>query len=429
MKTEIPISDLNEAVDSPAVLVSGRVSGRVSGLSAKENDDISLLDLLIILGEGKGIIFAVTAGFIIFAIILSLIMPKSYTASVMLLPPQESNSIGSALNSQLGGMAALLGSGLGLKNTNDTYIAMFKSEAVEDGMVEHFGLMQQYHVKFLSDARKIFESHTTLDGSGKDGMIHIAIVDKDPNRAAQLANGYVDQFRLLSENIAITEASQRRLFFQKELEKTKDQLANAEEALKLTESTTGVMQVDMQARALTESASSLRGQITAKEVQIQGMETYATGENSQLVQAESELASLRAQLAKVGGSEDSPGSELIIPKGKVPQAGLEFIRKQRDVKYYETIFDILARQFEAAKLDEAKEGAIIQVVAPATVPDRRSSPKRAIIVIVATLVGVFFGVLFALLRGALQYAKQDPETNIKLEHLRRALFRRRQTAN
>ena len=290
-------------------------------------------------------------------------------------------------------------------------------------------LMQQYHVKFLSDARKIFESHTTVDGSGKDGMIHISVVDKDPNRAAQLANGYVDQFRLLSENIAITEASQRRLFFQKELEKTKDQLATAEEALKQTESTTGVMQVDMQARALTESASNLRAQIAAKKVQIQGMETYATGENSQLVQAQSELASLRAQLAKVGGSEDSPGSELIIPKGKVPQAGLEFIRKQRDVKYYETIFDILARQFEAAKLDEAKEGAIIQVVAPATVPDRRSSPKRAIIVIVATFVGFFFGVLFALLRGAMEYVRQDPEMNIKLEHLRRALFRRRQIAN
>ena len=296
-------------------------------------------------------------------------------------------------------------------------------------MVEHFGLIQRYHVKFLSDARKAFESHVKLDGSGKDGMIHISIVDKDPVRAAELTNGYVDQFRLLSENIAITEASQRRLFFQKELEKTKDELATAEEALKQTESTTGVMQVDMQARALTESASGLRAQIAAKKVQIQGMETYATGENYQLVQAESELASLRAQLAKVGGSEDTPGSELVIPKGKVPEAGLEFIRKERDVKYYTTIFDILARQFEAAKLDEAKEGAIIQVVAPATVPDRRSSPKRAIIVIVATFVGFFFGVLFALLRGALEYSKQDPEMNIKLEHLRRALFRRRQTAN
>jgi tyrosine-protein kinase Etk/Wzc len=425
MKTETPISDLNEAVDASAMLVSGHLSGR----NVKENDDISVLDLLIVLAEGKRIIFAVTAGFVIFAIILSLIMTKSYTANVTLLPPQDSNSMGNALSSQLGGMAALLSGGLGLKNTNDTYVAMFRSESVENGMVEHFSLMQQYHVKFLSDARKIFESHTTVDGSGKDGMIHISVVDKDPNRAAQLANGYVDQFRLLSENIAITEASQRRLFFQKELEKTKDQLATAEEALKQTESTTGVMQVDMQARALTESASNLRAQIAAKKVQIQGMETYATGENSQLVQAQSELASLRAQLAKVGGSEDSPGSELIIPKGKVPQAGLEFIRKQRDVKYYETIFDILARQFEAAKLDEAKEGAIIQVVAPATVPDRRSSPKRAIIVIVATFVGVFLGVLFALLRGALQYAKQDPETNIKLAHLRRALFRRRQTAH
>jgi tyrosine-protein kinase Etk/Wzc len=425
MKTQIPLTDLNEAVDSPAVLGGGNVSGQ----STNANDDLSVIDLLIVLAEGKRIIFAVTAGFAIVAIILSLIMPKSYTATVTLLPPQESNSMGSTLSSQLGSMAALLGGGLGIKNTNDTYVGLFKSEAVENRMVEHFGLMQEYDKKFLSDARTAFESHVKLDGSGKDGMIHISIVDKDPVRAAELTNGYVDQFRLLSENIAITEASQRRLFFQKELEKTKDELATAEEALKQTESATGVMQVDMQARALTESASSLRGQIAAKKVQIQGMSSYATGENYQLTQAENELASLRAQLAKVGGSEDSPGSELIIPKGKVPEAGLEFIRKQRDVKYYEAIFDIIARQFEAAKLDEAKEGAIIQVVAPATVPDRRSSPKRALIVIVATFVGLFFGVLFALLRGALQYVKQDPEMNFKLEHLRRALFRRRQTAH
>jgi tyrosine-protein kinase Etk/Wzc len=421
MKTEIPLSDLNESVDSPALLVSGH--------SAKENDDISLLDLLIILAEGKRIIFAVTAGFAILAVIISLIMAKSYTATVMLMPPQESNSMGGALSSQLGGMAALLGGGLGLKNSNDTYVALFKSETVEDSMVQRFGLMQEYHSKFLSDACKVFESHATVDGSGKDGMIHISIVDKDPNRAAELANGYVDQFRLLSEHLAISEASQRRLFFEKELLKTKEDLANAEESLKQTELTTGVMQVDLQARALSQSAAELRGQIAAKKVQIQGMETYATGENSQLMQAENELASLRAQLAKVGGSEDTPGSELIIPKGKVPEAGLEYVRKERDVKYYETIFDILARQFEAAKLDEAKEGALIQVVAPAIVPDRRSSPKRAIIVIVATFVGLFFGVLCALINGALTYVKKDPETNFKIEHLRRALFRGRQSVS
>jgi tyrosine-protein kinase Etk/Wzc len=421
MKTETPLSDLNEPVESPASLVSER--------NPKDNDDISILDLLIVLAEGKRIIFGVTAGFAILAIVISLIMAKSYTATVTLLPPQDSNSMGGALSSQLGGMAALLSGGLGLKNTNDTYVALFKSEPVEDAMVQRYGLMQQYRSKYLSDARKDFETHATVDGSGKDGMIHISIVDKDPARAAELTNGYVDQFRLLSEHLAITEASQRRLFFQRELEKTKEDLANAEESLKQTELKTGVMQVDMQARALTETASNLRAQIAGKKVLIQGMETYATGENSQLVQEESELASLRAQLAKVGGSEDAPGSELIIPKGKVPEAGLEFVRKVRDVKYYETIFDILARQFEAAKLDEAKEGALIQVVAPAIVPDRRSSPKRAIIVIVATFVGLFVGVFCALINGALMHVRKDPETNFKIEHLRRALFRGRQAVS
>ena len=111
----------------------------------------------------------------------------------------------------------------------------------------------------------------------------------------------------------------------------------------------------------------LRAQITAKEVQIQGMQTYATGENAQLVEAQQELDSLRAQLAKLGGNEDDPGG-LIVPKGQMTQAGLEYVRKLRDVKYYETIFDILARQFELAKLDEAKEGALIQVVDPAIPP-------------------------------------------------------------
>ena len=421
MKTETPLSDLNEPVESPASLASERGS--------KDNDDISILDLLIVLAEGKRIIFGVTAGFAILAIVISLIMAKSYTATVTLLPPQDSNSMGGALSSQLGGMAALLSGGLGLKNTNDTYVALFKSETVEDAMVQRYGLMQQYHSKFLSDARKVFETHATVDGSGKDGMIHISIVDGDPARAAELTNGYVDQFRLLSEHLAISEASQRRLFFQKELEKAKEDLANAEESLKQTELTTGVMQVDMQARALTETASNLRAQIAGKKVLIQGMETYATGENSQLVQEESELASLRAQLAKVGGSEDTPGSELIIPKGKVPEAGLEFVRKERDVKYYETIFDILARQFEAAKLDEAKEGALIQVVAPAIIPDRRSAPKRAIIVIVATFIGLFVGVFCALINGALMHVRKDPETNFKIEHLRRALFRGRQAVS
>jgi uncharacterized protein involved in exopolysaccharide biosynthesis len=250
------------------------------------------------------------------------------------------------------------------------------------------------------------------------------VEDRDADRAAKIANGYVEEFQTLSKHLAISEASQRRLFFQQELEQAKNSLADAEEALKKTEQTTGVIALDSQARALIESAASLRAQITAREVQIQGMETYATGENSQLVQAQRELDSLREQLAKLGGSEDSSG-ELMVPKGRVPEAGLEYVRKLRDVKYYETIFEILARQFEIAKLDEAKQGALIQVVDAAVPPDKRSFPKRALIVAGGTFAGFLFGIFAALIQASLAHIQRDPVAAGKLAQLRWSLGNRK----
>ena len=415
MPSDLSSSELQEHTD---VSLAAPTAGR----DAKD-DEISLLDLLIVLAERKGIILSVTAAFAIGAIIVSLLLPTRYTATVTVLTPQQSSSMGAALASQLGsmgGMAALAGGSL-LKNPNDMYVAMFKSRTVEDAMVQHFGLMQEYHAKFSSDARKAFEGHATVDGSGKDGLIRISVQDRDPRRAADLANGYVDQFRIQSQHLAITEASQRRLFFEQQLEQAKDNLANAEEALKQTEQKTGVIQLDSQARALIESAASLRAQVAAKEVQIQGMRTYATGENSQVVQAQQELDSMRGQLARLGGSEDSASGGLIVPKGQVPEASLEYIRKLRDVKYNETIFDILARQFEVAKLDEAKQGALIQVVDCAVPPDRKSFPKRGLIVIGATIAGLLAGIFFVLASAAIESLKSVPITHAKFLYFKRTL--------
>jgi capsule polysaccharide export protein KpsE/RkpR len=328
----------------------------------------------------------------------------------------------------MGGMAALAGGSLGLKNPNDQYVGMMRSRTVEDAMVQQFGLMQEYKKRYLSDARKTFEDRSTVNGSGKDGLIHISVEDSDPDRAAKLANGYVEQFRDQSQNLAITEAAQRRVFFEHELEKAKNNLANAEEALKQTEQSTGVIALDSQARALIETAATLRAQISAREVEIEGMQTYATGENAQLVQAQRELDGLRAQLAKLGGSEAGDNSEIMVPKGRVPEAGLEYVRKLRDVKYNETIFEILARQFEMAKLDEAKEGALIQVVDPAVRPDRKSSPKRALIVILATFCGFFAGVLMTLIQEGLSRVENEPETSSKLAILKSKMRFRRSAA-
>lgn len=414
--TKISQSEFNEKAD----LLS---EAPAPGLGVQEGDKTTLLDLLIVLAERKRFIFAVTAVFALSAIVISLLLPKRYTATVLLLPPQQSSSMSAALASQLSslnGMAALAGGNMGLKGPYEMYVVMLTSETVEDAMVRRYNLMAEYHKKRASDARIAFKNAATVVSDGTDGLIHITIVDGDPQRAAELANGYVDQFRTLTEHLAITEASQRRLFFEHELEQAKNNLADAEEAMKQTEQATGLIQLDGQARALIESAASLRAEIAAREVQIQGMQTYATGENAHLVQAQQELQGLRAQLAKLGGSEESAGG-FTGSKGKVPEASLEYIRKLRDVKYYETIFDILARQFEMAKLDEAKQGAIIQVVDPAVAPDHRSSPKRTLIVILSTFVGFFIGVFAALYQAVFLRMKSDPEANFKLQQLRNAL--------
>lgn len=385
----------------------------------KTEDGISLLDLLIALARRKGLIVGVTVSFAVIAICISLVLPISYKATAVILPPQQSGSLSSALLSQmgnLGSLASAAGGGLGLKNPTDLYVSMLQSRSVEDAMVQRFGLFARYKAKNPTDARKKFEGIREVKANTKDGLIQISIEEKDPKLAAEMANAYIEEYQKFSSTMAITEASQRRFFFQKQLEQAKDNLANAEEDLKRTEQKTGLIQLDSQARALIESSASLRAQVAAKEVQIQGMRSYATDQNSELHVAEQELAGLRAQLAKLGGSESesSAQQDLIIPKGQVTEAGLSYIRKLRDVKYNETIFEILARQFEMAKLDEAKQGALIQVVDRAVPPDQKSSPKRTLIVLVSSSVGFFMALLLALLMEELKNAETGDRAKLRL---------------
>jgi tyrosine-protein kinase Etk/Wzc len=383
----------------------------------------SFIDVLVLLAERRRTVAVATLVCAVIAAVVAFLLPNEYTSTILLLPPQQNSSLATQFLSAMGNMsplAELAGSGLGLKNSNDMYVGMLRSETVEDAMVRQFNLESEYHERYLSLARKAFEKHVDVDGSGRDGLIHISVEDRDPKRAAQLANGYVDQFRTLSQNLAVSSAGQRALFFHQQLMQAKDKLSAAEEALKQTELSTGLIELSSQARALIESAASLRAQIAAEQVKIQALQTFAAGQNAQLIEAQQELASLRAQLAKLGGSQQSADS-LIVPRGKVPQAGLEYVRRLRDVKYYETIFDILARQYELARLDEAREGALIQIVSPAVTPDRKSSPHRGLIILAATFFGFFLGVGLAIAQANLAAIEADPEGGARLARLKRAL--------
>ena len=394
----------------------------------QDADEISLLDLLTAIGRKKRIVAITVSIFVVIGLLLAFLLPKKYTAETTLLPPQHQNSLSSMLTSQLGGLgavASLAGGSLGLKNPNDMYVAMFRSQTVEDAMIRKYGLMKEYHAKLLSIARKDFKKNTSVDGSTKDGLIHITVTDRNPQRAAELANGYVKQFRDLSNHLAITDAAQRRLFFQQQMKSARDKLTNAEEALVQTEEKSGMIEVSSQARALIETGAALKAQIAAKEVEIQGMQSFAAPNNPNLIQARQELTALKAQLASLAGQGGKSGNGLIIPKGKLPAVGLEYLRKYRDVQYYQTIFDILAKQFEIAKLDEAREGALIQVVDPAIPPDHKSSPKRALILAGCLAGGIFLGLFLALASAGLENLNENPQSRAQLQSVKDAFRLRR----
>ena len=386
--------------------------------------EISLIGLLIILSVRRKFILIFTAAITVLACVVSLLLPNKYTAITVVMPPSQSSS-SSALLSQLssssmGGLAALAGGGLGLKSTGDTYVSLFHSRTVEDSLIQRFGLMERYHCKKMSLAQKALEGRSKISYGAKDGLISISVTDIDAKMAAAIANGWTEEFHKLSANLAITEAAQRRLFYQQQLREALNNLSTAEENLKNTQQSTGVLQIDSQTRYLVEAAANLRAQIVAKEVQLHSLSTYATEDNPETLRLHQEISELQTQLGKLSGAGSDTG--LLVPKGKIPEAGLEYVRKVRDVKYYETIYELLAKQFEMAKLDEAREGSELQVVDAATPPDRKSAPKRMFIILGAFVFALLVSCVICFLDEIWRRMKSNPEEMERWDALR-ASFR------
>ena len=376
-----------------------------------QEDEISLLDLAITLAKHKKLILGAPLIVAVLVTLISFFIPNSYTASTQIMPPQQQSSA-SALLGQLGALSGLAGASAGIKNSNDTYITMLKSRTVSDNMISRFKLQAVYKTKLPSDTRKALASASVIT-SGKDGLITVQVDDKDPKRAAVIANGYVEELQKLTNVLAVTEASQRRLFFEKQLIQAKQALGDAEISLKQVQEKTGLLQLDAQAQALIKSGAELKGQIAMKEVELGAMRTFATGNNPDYIRTQQVVGGMRAQLAKI-----ETGS---VSTSKAPEAGLEYLRKVRDLKYAETIYEMLAKQFEMAKIDEAKESSVIQVLDKAVVPEQKSKPKRTMMVLLSALATGFLTILYAFIKEALNNAKKDTQTEAQLQALKNTL--------
>jgi uncharacterized protein involved in exopolysaccharide biosynthesis len=371
----------------------------------------TLLDFIAFVRRHRRLLTFVPLGAGVLTALITLFLPNQYTATARLCPPQQ-NQLSAALlgsitglNMMTGGGGGGLGSALGIKNPNDIYVGMLQSNRIADRLIDRYKLKERYKQSTRLETRKELDDATDIF-AGKDGLIVIEVRDTDPAFAAELANAYVKELDDLTQDLSVGEASQRRLFFENELKTTREKLSAAEMGLKRSQEKTGLILPEGQSKAIFESFADLRARIAAKEVELAAMRTFATTSNRDYVRTKEALEGLRVELAKLERSKPAGHGDILVPTGKVAEAGLDYARRMRDVKYYEMLFELLARQFELAKIDEAKDSVVLQVVDHATPPDRKSGPKRAVITLLVTLFAALATLAWTHLRELL--ARQRP---------------------
>ena len=298
---------------------------------------------------------------------------------------------------------------------------MLTSRTIEDNLINRFDLRKVYRAKTYQDARKKLDKRSEILDT-KEGLISVSVTDNDPKRAAEIANAYVEELYNLNQNLAITEASQRRLFYERQIKAEQKELSAAELALKQAQEKSGLLQPDAQGRAIIASIADLRAQVASHEVQLQTMRSYATPNNPDLKRAETELAGLRGQLAKLERSDAAAGNgDIAIPARQMPEAELEYLRRAREVKYHEALYDFLGKQLEAARIDEGQNAVLVQVVDRAVEPEKKSGPKRMLIVLVSTITAFLLACVGVLVAELLRRKQQDPHEAARLGLLRHAL--------
>jgi tyrosine-protein kinase Etk/Wzc len=394
---------------------------RMEAESANQNG-MDGIEFLLVLSQKKATILKVTLAATVVVGIVMFLVPNTYTASATILPPEQKQSTLSAMLGQLGSMAGLGGSDFGFKDPGDLFIGMLHSRTIQDRLIDKFDLRKVYKVQRYQDARKKLDNRSYIVAE-KEGLISIGVEDRDPSRAAALANAYVDELHTLNSQLAISEAGQRRVFYEDKVNAERDALALAEVQLKQAEEKTGLLQPDAQARVIIQSVADMRAQVALSEVKIEAMRSYATKDNPELHRAEQELAGLRLQLAKMERNTGAVGRDsLELPTHQLPQAQLVYLRSARDLKYHEALYEFLNKQLEAARIDEAKDAVVVQVVDKAVVPERKSGPHRATIIALTALVAFLLSSVGVLLAESLKRRReQDSQLRARLALLRHNL--------
>ena len=368
---------------------------------------IDLIELVRIILLRKIVIAAFVLSLAVVAGIVAFVINPVYTAEATFLPP-NSLSAGTSLQSAQFGALGGAGGLLGIKDPSMIYVGILESRSVADELIQEFNLQSVYKTEKLSATEKTLAAHTKFI-PGKDSLIGIAVEDTDPRRAADMANAYLKALSKQNDRLVLTEAGQRRAFFEQQLEKEKNQLADAEVELSRTQQQTGLISPSGQAQVQINTIAQTRAAISSREIQLSAINQGETAQNPEVIRLRSEIGELKAQLSQLENSSAKGGpGDVMVPTSKVPELSLEYIRKEREVKYHEALFELLLRQLESARLDESHSAPLVQIVDAAVVPDHKSWPPHALLVLLGAFIGAVFGLAWVALPYIWQIKMQSP---------------------
>jgi tyrosine-protein kinase Etk/Wzc len=396
------------------MLEAGRDGTDKADVSLGEGEDsVDLIELLRPLYREKRTIFATAVVCFIVATIYAFLLPFQYTSDVSFIAPSggSGGSMAAALAGQLTAVGAgdLLGS---VKSPGDLYAGILRSRSVASTIVKQNDLMSLYKVKKESQAEKVLAANTVVTIDAKSTIVTLSVTDKDPVLAQKMANDYMDALRNTNGRLALSQSSQRRLFFEQQLAKEKDALEDAEVELKKTEEQSGLIAPNGQTESEIQTIAEMQAQMASRQIQLAALRQSDTDQNPQIVQLKSEIEDIQEQLSRLQKGS-SGGPTAAIPTSKVPELQLEYVRKEREVKYHEALFEMLSKQYEAARLDESRDAPVLQVLDEASYPDTKSSPKRSYYMAGGLGFGLFLGSLWVLGRHQIRsfrssLATKDP---------------------
>lgn len=380
-----------------------------------KGSDGNLSLYIAIIFKHKRFIGIVVAAALLLSIIISFLIPKMYRATTLILPPRDTSpglaSLFSGSDDSLIGLAGTLTSG---QTPAALYVGIMKSRSVAESLERKFELKKVYGLQFSEDVHARLANRSVIDISKKDQLISVSVMDRDPRRAADMANAYVEILSRINGRLNSTQGKRKRVFLEGRLKEVRADLEKAEMALKAFQEKYQLVAIDEQARIAIEGAAELQGQIATAQTELKVLKKFGTDKQIEAVMLKARIEELRKQLKSIEkGERQATGDESLnfyLPFNTLPRLGMELMRLKREAKVQEKLFELLTTQYEMARIEEAKDVDAVQVLDEAVTPEKKASPNRRMIVLSSVVIALILSVVLAFV---LEYFDDQPGSSRK----------------